>query len=492
MQSLGAKEMAGEPLEYGTACSGCEVASKIMHGLSLFLRAKLGVSFRPRQIFACELDQDKQRFIREQFPDLGCLFGDVADLGKRKALDVITGRRRWIPSVMVLIAGFSCKSLTPMSKDAAKNKGCIGRVDPDAETSYTYHGIRTYIRSKRPMLLILENVKELMSVGVDGDSDLATVVADLKALRYEVEWFTFDAAAYGSRAARVRIYILGWRVDDDIHLPDPCVWRAFLDKCAIDSQSIHRFVYEDTQELEDALFHLGCPQIPRASSRPRNSGSSGSSGAALGWQTEHLDAYRYLKIDWPLSLDSEDICLYPKRDDESEMRAVRFRLVQDCLTLRELELICLMMVMFPFDDSDAGDAEFFDANSWFSRLCPTMDNGSASPWRTLIPTITGNGRPVIRYRFNDTVTVRLVRGIEAFRLLGWDVTDWHNQCCNFDDAMLLNLVGNAFSGFAVIPMLLISLGRWGSSHAVGAVGVGDTTTEPDHLSVVDSSDTEGE
>ena len=68
-----------------------------------------------------------------------------------------------VPDVFWLMAGFSCKSRAPLSSSSRKNMNCIVRADTTAETALTSYRILDFIRRRRPHLLTLENVKQLMA-----------------------------------------------------------------------------------------------------------------------------------------------------------------------------------------------------------------------------------------------------------------------------------------------------------------------------------------
>ena len=138
---------------------------------------------------------------------------------------------------------------------------------------------------------------------------------------------------------------------------------------------------------------------------------------------------------------------------------LEFTLWRGSLPERNMELAYILMIKFPFCvDSPP---ELIDTNSSYSRLCPQPAEGdvASSPWCTAMPTVTGNSRMVVRYCHNDTVYLRAVAGVEILSIIGWDYTFWRPGI--YADNLLLNLGGNAFSAFAVCPMLMCAVAGQG-------------------------------
>ena len=94
-----------------------------------------------------------------------------------------------------------------------------------------------------------------------------------------------------------------------------------------------------------------------------------------------------------------------------------------------------------------------------------------NPWtEDVTPTITGSCAMLARYWAPDedgkrSVVVRLLSGLELFRLAGWGPDMWHPKTPESlmqDKELLTSLAGNAFSGFAVGPMLAIGCAMLGA------------------------------
>ena len=80
--------------------------------------------------------------------------------------------------------------------------------------------------------------------------------------------------------------------------------------------------------------------------------------------------------------------------------------------------------------------------------------GTDSPWvRNALMTITGSARIVMRQKvWPDRTVTRMLHGTELLSVMGWGTCDFAgtNTCSH---TTLCSLAGNAFSGFAVGPVL---------------------------------------
>ena len=199
-------------IECGSGCSGSDLGFICLQLFLHFMMQMLSLPMHATHAFCCEKDELKQRFLKMQFSPKR-MFGDVADLGRRMARDLISGHDAYIPWSMMFMAGFSCKSRTPCSSRAQANLNCLQRHDADAETSMTFEGIYAYIAKVLPATLLLENVVALLQkAGNAAISDGEWVIGRLMALGYYARYFKFDAEFYGSPAARIRIYFVAWLV----------------------------------------------------------------------------------------------------------------------------------------------------------------------------------------------------------------------------------------------------------------------------------------
>ena len=109
-----------------------------------------------------------------------------------------------------------------------------------------------------------------------------------------------------------------------------------------------------------------------------------------------------------------------------------------------------------WDMPDGVDYQFLDVNPSFERV-----SRSGDPWfNRTISTITGSMKAVVRHRVttatsgSPAIIVRPVHGLELMSLAGWAPGDY----AVYDDstanhATLSSLAGNAFSAYAIGPIL---------------------------------------
>jgi len=102
-----------------------------------------------------------------------------------------------IPDFDLLTAGFPCQSFSL----AGKRKGF-----QDIRGTLFYEVVRV-ARIKRPLLLLLENVKGLLSN--DNGKTFATILEELGRIGYWVEWQTLNSKHYGVPQNRERVFIVG-------------------------------------------------------------------------------------------------------------------------------------------------------------------------------------------------------------------------------------------------------------------------------------------
>ena len=87
------------PLKVGTLCSGTDAAVPVLK----HLHEALGGTLDIEHTFSCEFDKRKQRWIRDNFPDLKLIFDDVKAVGRGMALNIVTGQKEEVRGNTFLI-----------------------------------------------------------------------------------------------------------------------------------------------------------------------------------------------------------------------------------------------------------------------------------------------------------------------------------------------------------------------------------------------------
>lgn len=97
------------------------------------------------------------------------------------------------------------------------------------------------------------------------------------------------------------------------------------------------------------------------------------------------------------------------------------------------------------------EAEFLDVRPTLAYI---LKSSRTDPWfKDEVQTIIGSSRLVMRRRDAANVPrVRLLHGVELLAFMGWGRVDWAcRTACSH--STLVSLAGNAYSAFAVGPVL---------------------------------------
>lgn len=315
-------------------------------------------------------------------------------------------------------------------------EGCVQRGE--GSTGSTYMGIRNFLERSRPLVSILENVVELSEKTEDmsAESDLEFIIQDLDSIGFQTRCFRFNATAYGSRCDRERLYF----VVVDCR-PGVASQRMFsLMANVLNAMKTEPASFDDFIIPDDALGDWAPPQEPPKSKRSRENEA---------WVDRHMDIYREYDVYWPPQLSSE-------------MSAVL-----NMWGERAAQVGHFLHAMFP-----PGDAQwqFVDLNHTLERTLrfpPAPGKPLHCPWRYTCPTLTSMSKILIRRQTalpGGALVLRALHPLEAFRLMGWDLPWWTKPLWSADvtPELLTNMAGNAFSGYAVTPVLIAALGSVGA------------------------------
>ena len=99
----------------GTLCSGSELYMLSLKPLAEVLTALTGCTMSFRHAWACELNPRKRALIRDNF-SVGYLFSDLKDIANSGGgKDELSGNIVHVPSVDIVISGFSCKDASRLN-----------------------------------------------------------------------------------------------------------------------------------------------------------------------------------------------------------------------------------------------------------------------------------------------------------------------------------------------------------------------------------------
>ena len=424
-----------QPLTFGSACSGTDICVKVMEAVDEVLDLEYGITCRWKPVFAAESNAEKRDFLLAQYSE-GMLFENARDLSLNFANDVRSGRaRQLVPQAAAFAAGFSCVSRSPCNKNAKKFKHCLREGTP-CPTQETYEMTMAYIRSARPTICWLENVKELESGdhGTEDINDLAYIKDELRSLNYYTQAWLIDALDYGSVARRKRLFVLGVILDESIaDSPEHHLWleqfcERFLNVTKIGSKLVSDFVDLNHLQQEEPMYK--------------------SSRLDANFRDDHSAFYRVAGLKWP-----------PPRSALEHLSTVEMQ-------ERQIELAFLVDALFPRpDDLNINAQEFIDVNQSACRLLDAnpktivaKEEFKKNPWSLHVPTLTSSGTILMRWILpgEHKHVLRLVTPLETMALIGWTENMWAQgtlPAIKSNRSLLCDLAGNAFSGFSFAPLV---------------------------------------
>jgi DNA (cytosine-5)-methyltransferase 1 len=139
-----------------------------------------------RCVWANDWDKYACQIYRKHYGDKELVEGDI------RTIDANT-----IPDFELLTAGFPCQSFSL----AGKRKGF------EDTRGTLFYEVARIAEAKRPRLLLLENVKGLLSN--DEGRTFATIIQTLDGLGYDVEWQVLNSKYFGVPQNRERVFIVG-------------------------------------------------------------------------------------------------------------------------------------------------------------------------------------------------------------------------------------------------------------------------------------------
>lgn len=180
----------GRALRVGSMCSGTDSPIVVMKKLATALKNKL----RVEHTFSCEFDPRKREWIKENFPELKLLFGDVNELKSGQATNWLTEELVKVPKVDVVIAGFVCKSVSSENNEREQFANCI--EEACGKTGETFDGVIGYVNKYKPSIVICENVRGLVIKNKGAEPVIHHVKASFKKAGYSFDYKLLDSRDY--------------------------------------------------------------------------------------------------------------------------------------------------------------------------------------------------------------------------------------------------------------------------------------------------------
>lgn len=124
-----------------------------------------------------------------------------------KAIDADLAGDEVIPAADLLVGGFPCQDYS-VAKSLSASAGLEGKK------GVLWWEIHRLVAAKKPKLVFLENVDRLLkSPSKQRGRDFAVMLRTLGDLGYQIEWRIVNAAEYGFSQRRIRVFIVGTRLD---------------------------------------------------------------------------------------------------------------------------------------------------------------------------------------------------------------------------------------------------------------------------------------
>ena len=140
--------------------------------------------------------------------EVGFLFADVTRLPSPLCRDVLTGRTVRVPRCDLLVGGFPCTTVSSKNNFAADDDHRNAVASGFGATGECFAGIRRYVRSHQPALVILENVKNLAAGSAGGISNLLACQAQIEAEGYVFEYWLLSPTEFSWPQERHRFYMV--------------------------------------------------------------------------------------------------------------------------------------------------------------------------------------------------------------------------------------------------------------------------------------------
>ncbi|KAJ1020386.1 hypothetical protein NDA13_005705 [Ustilago tritici] len=407
-----AKTLKDRPLRVATMCSGTESPLLALELMCRAIHEKHGIRIKVEHVFSCEIEPFKQAYIERNFsPPI--LFRDVTELGGKKA-HTAYGALVHVPGdVDILIAGTSCVDYSHLNNS---KKG----LNDGGESGRTFRGMLQWVMRHKPILVILENVKNAPWVGV-----AETIVAEAG---YDVGFSnTFDTKNYYIPHTRQRGYLLACRNNNN-SLPQN--WELITNVLMRPASS----------PLDAFLLPTDDPRIQRVRRQFAHGEGLSKGRSIIDWskcQSRHERARdeEELGKTRPLTAWEEGGTCKMSHDGWNEWAVRQPERVTDLLDITTLRFAAM------------GQDPIYKSKIW--ELSQNVDRNVAASRPGIAPCLTPSGIPFLTSRGGPLI------GLEALSLQGLPLDEL--LLTRETDDQLQDLAGNAMSSTVVGACLLAAL-----------------------------------
>jgi site-specific DNA-cytosine methylase len=401
-------------LTYATMCSGGDITSFAMQAASQAIEKIIGKSIKMQQLWACEVSEQKRRFLQALHRRSLCIFVDARFLSKGTAFCETHHRHCPVSPASGLITGFSCKDISRANHSSSKSK--LGLLNADTSpggSADTFGFMLKYIDFNSPDWLVLENSDALCDgAQTNDDANINILLAELGSRGYESQAMLVNTCNYGLPNRRPRTYIVAVKLSTDvwqIHNVDSFfkVLVQNMDKCK-----------RSPADAKDLLLDNSHPLVAAQLSTRMSKEHSGWEAGSIDIHQKH---YAKVGIRWGSLKPSQ---------------AMKDELWFDTLTSREQD--CVLFAMRHFKDAQCADV----SQSIYRLPHSSLMNGACiSP--ALLP------RNIIWWFHRHRAQI----GFESLMMAGYPITS-RRDLSEFSDDLLQDLAGNSFSGTVILSILL--------------------------------------
>jgi DNA (cytosine-5)-methyltransferase 1 len=201
-------------------------------------------------VFACDIDENVRKIYKENY-------------GIRPSGDINQINIDEIPDFDILCGGFPCQ---PFSI-AGKKEGF-----EDEQKGNLFFSILKIIDKKQPKTVILENVKNLLTIN-DGET-FAKIVSELETRGYQISHKVIDSKFYHCPQSRQRLFIVCDKTKKYVFPVEPSMTVTPV-STIIDTTETNFMNYEERYRLEkckDSTPRNGCKMLYKIINKITNKG----------------------------------------------------------------------------------------------------------------------------------------------------------------------------------------------------------------------------
>ena len=319
-----ARSLSGSvSLSWASACSGSEGARFVTEAMNAAY-AELKVDCVLQHAFSCESVEEKRRWISQVnrhaqeacrcLPDFkglcdnskadtedgACVFTDIADLAGNQAFCHEHRIFCRVPAVDLFIVGTSCKDINRANVGAVRKEVVLNQASSKGGSAQTFRGLLDYLDSKKPAIVLFENVDAIEDSKPSGGSNLDVLKNEFSSRGFEGQVVRTDALEFGLSCHRRRIFglfvrVVGSPLFDFSTRPMEVVFQTFrslLSGCLYSSPCLSKVLYSHEHDamqewlLERQKKRSGVTKAKKGDTASKD--NKGKDDGAHSWLEAHM------------------------------------------------------------------------------------------------------------------------------------------------------------------------------------------------------------